>query len=222
MPCRLKKPWTSIDKASGQEINGETWLLANAFPDVGSDGKVSTVQGWLMDISHRKFSEALLAHKLENAREEKRQSENFIDMTSHEMRNPLSAILQSADNIVLTFKSSEDPSLEEDKTLRAGVTHEIVDAAETIILCAQHQKRIVDDILTLSKLDASLLVISPDRVQPPKLLDKALKMYEAEILRAGIHARVDIEPTYTEMGVDWVVLGAYTVGYTTRIIYDTS
>lgn len=31
--------------------------------------------------------------------EAKRQTENFIDMTSHEMRNPLSAILQSADAI---------------------------------------------------------------------------------------------------------------------------
>ena len=56
------------------------------------------------------------------------------------------------------------------------VAEDIVDAAQTIILCAQHQKRIVDDILTLSKLDASLLVIAPDKVQPEVLINKALKM----------------------------------------------
>jgi hypothetical protein len=65
---------------------------------------------------------------------------------------------------------------------------------------------IVDDILTLSKLDASLLVISPDKVQAPALIKKALKMYEAEIERAGIDATLCIEPTYEELGVDWVIL----------------
>lgn len=198
---RLKKPWVSFDKASGQEISGERWLLANAFPDVDSDGKISSIQGWLTDISHRKFSEALLSQKLEDALENKRQTENFIDMTSHEMRNPLSAIIQSADSIVSSLSSPADLA-----ALTREVAEEIVDAADTIILCAQHQKRIVDDILTLSKLDASLLVISPDRVQPPTLLVKALKMFEAEITRADITAEVEIEPTYEELGVDWVIL----------------
>lgn len=82
---RLKRPFVSVDKASGEEISGETWLLANAFPDFDSDGKVTSIQGWLTDISHRKLTQALIARKLEDALENKRQSENFIDMTSHEM-----------------------------------------------------------------------------------------------------------------------------------------
>ena len=198
---RLKKPWVSFDKASGQEIAGDRWLLANAFPDVDSDGKISSIQGWLTDISHRKFSEALLSQKLEDALENKRQTENFIDMTSHEMRNPLSAIIQSADSIVSAFESPAELV-----ALTQDVVEEIIDAAETIILCAQHQKRIVDDILTLSKLDASLLVICPDKVQPPTLLAKALKMFDGEITRAGITAEVEIEPTYEQLGVEFVIL----------------
>ena len=86
-------------------------------------------------------------------------------------------MLQSADSIVSTLTSAGTPFLQEKMSLSHDVVDEIVDAAQTIILCAQHQKRIVDDILTLSKLDASLLVISPDKVQPPMLLDKALKMF---------------------------------------------
>ncbi len=31
-------------------------------------------------------------------------------------------------------------------------------------------------------------------------------MFEAEISRAGITARIEIEPTYNDLGVDWVVL----------------
>lgn len=98
------------------------------------------------------------------------------------------------------------PTVKEAVTVTPDIAHEIVDAAQTIILCAQHQNRIVDDILTLSKLDASLLVISPDRIQPPALLNKALKMYEAEIARADITVEVEIEPSYKALDIDWVVL----------------
>ncbi|SMR58271.1 unnamed protein product [Zymoseptoria tritici ST99CH_1E4] len=203
---RLKRPWSSIDKSTGQNTSGETWLHATAFPEIAPDGSVTTVQGWLTDISHRKFSENLLSQKLEDALENKRQTENFIDMTSHEMRNPLSAILQSADSILSTLSATGMPILNEDLVLPAEIAEEIIDAAQVIVLCAQHQKRIVDDILTLSKLDASLLVISPDKVQVPALIKKALKMYEAEIERADIDAQLQIEPTYEDLKVDWVVL----------------
>lgn len=47
-----------------------------------------------------------------------------------------------------------------------------IDAAETIQLCAQHQKGIVDDILTISKLDSKLLLISPVPVQPVKIVQQ--------------------------------------------------
>ena len=82
---RLQRPWRSIDRATGHEVTGETWLLASAVPDLDTDGKVVAAQGWLTDISHRKFSENLLAQRLEDALEHRRQSENFIDMTSHEV-----------------------------------------------------------------------------------------------------------------------------------------
>jgi len=127
-------------------------------------------------------------------------------MTSHEMRNPLSAILQSADSVVTSLNTVGMPILDEAMSLPYEVAEEIVDAAQTIILCANHQKRIVDDILTLSKLDASLLVISPDRVHLPKLVDKALKMYEGELARADIEAELCIEPSYHNLKIDEVVL----------------
>lgn len=78
---RLKRPWKSIDKATGQEITGESWLLANAFPDLDYDGNIQSVQGWVTDISHRRFSEKLVSKKLEEALESKRLTENFIDVS---------------------------------------------------------------------------------------------------------------------------------------------
>ena len=44
---RLKAPWQSVDAATGQELNGERWLAANAFPEVDPDGKMVAVMGWV-------------------------------------------------------------------------------------------------------------------------------------------------------------------------------
>ena len=51
------------------------------------------------------------------------------------MRNPLSAILQSADSILSNLNSAGVPLLTEQMTIRHDVAEEIIDAAQTIILC---------------------------------------------------------------------------------------
>lgn len=134
-------------------------------------------------------------------------------MTSHEMRNPLSAMLQSADSIVSLINTANAlPTPEacsgQKCTIDNDAAADILDAAETIVLCAQHQKRIVDDILTLSKLDASLVELCPEKVCLPPLLEKSLKMFEADIARVGTQTEVIIEPSYTDLQVDWVILDA--------------
>lgn len=57
---------------------------------------------------------------------------------------------------------------------------ETIEAAQTIISCAKHQKRIVDDVLTLSKLDLSSITLSPVPSQPDDLVWETLRMFEAE------------------------------------------
>jgi signal transduction histidine kinase len=203
---RVLKEWRSVDKVTGEQLSGETWLLATSFPEVEPDGRVSVIMGWITDISKQKAAERLLSQRLEDALETKRQSENFIDMTSHEMRNPLSSILLSADSIISSLESSDLALPDQEHSLTAPIVEDIVDAAHTIILCANFQKKIVDDILTLSKLDASLLEIAPDKTQIPQLVEKALRMFDTEILRAEIQTRLVVEPTYDALEVDWVVL----------------
>jgi signal transduction histidine kinase len=67
-------------------------------------------------------------------------------------------------------------------------------------------KRIVDDILTISKLDSGLLVITPVDTQPQSVAFHAVKMFEAEAKAAGVNMGFKIKPTYRELDVDWVSL----------------
>ena len=82
----------------------------------------------------------------------------------------------------------------------------VIDFAQTILLCAQHQKRIVDDTLTLSKLESNLLLIAPDRIQPVALVERTMQMYDAELCEAGISHSILVQESYTNLNIDYVLL----------------
>jgi signal transduction histidine kinase len=80
------------------------------------------------------------------------------------------------------------------------------DFIDTIQACATHQKRIVDDILTLSKLDSKLLIISPIVMRPTALLKDAYKMFKEEASKARVDLEVHYDPSFTSMNIDYAVL----------------
>lgn len=184
-------------------ITIDTWVLMSAFPEKTADGALKSIFGCITDISSQKWAEKVQSERREEAVELKRQQENFIDITSHEMRNPLSAILQCADQIannISVFTAHKDQ--EELENLLEGC----LDAANTINLCASHQKRIVDDILTLSKLDSNLLAVTPANTQPVKVVQSTLKMFEAELLAHDIEFEFSVDDSFERHNVTWAKL----------------
>jgi signal transduction histidine kinase len=135
------------------------------------------------------------------------------------MRNPLSALIGCADEIITSlnelrtatktsvfptgnFYTQHNPEIPEPWHL----LDEAIEAADTIIYCAMHQKRIIDDILTLSRLDSNLLLVSPEPSQPINLIRSALKMFEAELKRAETKLEVIEEPSLETLKVQWTLL----------------
>ncbi|KAE9368499.1 hypothetical protein N431DRAFT_414964 [Stipitochalara longipes BDJ] len=199
---RFKTPWQ--DRNGNR---GDTWVLMSAYPERDSNGQLKSVFGSITNISQQKWAEDFQKRRMEEAIELKRQQENFIDMTSHEMRNPLSAILQCSDEIsssLTEFQMLEEEAQSGQKL--SDVLESSIDAAQTIALCAQHQKRIVDDVLTLSKLDSALLVVTPVAVQPVAVVQRALKMFEGELDTNDIAMEFRMEKSYLDLAIDWVKL----------------
>lgn len=60
------------------------------------------------DVSHSKCAESLQTHDAAAAQEAKRQQGNFIDVTSHELRNPLGAVMQCDEEIAHSMQDTED------------------------------------------------------------------------------------------------------------------
>lgn len=199
----LKKKWTGPD---GIQI--PTWILVSAT--AYTDG---TIMGTMTDVSQMAWAEAIQKNRVEEALESKRQQENFIDMTSHEMRNPLSAMVQCADSIYSSLNDMKALARKEALTFQPTIHSQLkelisnsLDAVETIQACATHQKRIVDDILTLSKLDSKLLVISPMVLQPSVLLQDAYKMFKDEANKAKVSLEVRCDPSIKDLNIDWAIL----------------
>ncbi|XPT00456.1 hypothetical protein M3J09_009609 [Ascochyta lentis] len=201
---RLKKTWINQDG-----IVSNIWVQSSNHPEVDENGKVISILGTLFDISQFKWADAVQRQRTEEALEAKRQQENFIDMTSHELRNPLSAVVQCADSVIaslrgLPFHGTKTPlvDLDFDEIKEEMVTS--IDSLQTIVSCSLHKKRVIDDVLTLSKLDSNLILITPVRVQSAVVVSEALKMFDVECNQMDIKLEFRKDPTFK--GYDWVML----------------
>jgi signal transduction histidine kinase len=117
------------------------------------------------------------------------------------MRNPLSAILQSSDTVLQCLMRVKN------RVAAELISPEIDDALEAIhivMLCSNHQKRIMDDTLTMSKLDSRLLLVTPVDCQPVKVVEKVMRMFENDFAHKEIQAQLVVHPSLYGLHIDWV------------------
>jgi signal transduction histidine kinase len=203
----IKKPFIADDIIQGKRIEGETWILAAGYPIRNPDGSIRSIQGALIDISRQKWMETFQERRMAELIELKRQQENFMDMVGHEVRNPLSAITLCAESILDSLETAlATASPEGVITIPQPVVESHIENAEVITTCIQHQRRIIDDVLTLSKLDSGLLVIAPCEVQPAHLVEQSLRMFAGEVQEFGINLKYNVEDSYKALNIDWVLL----------------
>lgn len=130
-------------------------------------------------------------------------------MTSHELRNPLSAVIQCADSVIASLQGlplHDEGNSNTDLDFRS-IREEVeisIDSLQTIVSCSLHQKRVIDDVLTLSKLDSNLILITPVRVQSALVVSEALKMFDVECNQMDIKLEFQRDPTCE--GYEWVML----------------
>lgn len=188
---------------AARELHGhpiQTWALMSAYPEKDDSGTVKAIFGCITDISQQKWAENFQKQRRDEAMELKRQQENFIDMTSHEMRNPLSALCQCTDEIIGSINMYRKTEPEIADRLQT-MLDSCLEAANTISLCANHQKRIVDDVLTLSRLDSRMIEVTPTVTKPVEVIRTSLKMFEVELASNNIKAEFNVDQSYHDLGI---------------------
>ena len=154
-------------------------------------------------------------------------------LTHVQIRNPLGAVVHCADAIdesLGEMKSIMDTSQFPDDKAGHRLRELVASSAEAVQIitsCSSHQKRyatkapvttsylyeltcsfdrIVDDLLTLSKLDSNLLEINQSPIRATSILDDMQRIFEIEAGRADIELRIGADPSIEEMNVDNVML----------------
>ncbi|KAK3675909.1 hypothetical protein LTR78_004101 [Recurvomyces mirabilis] len=119
--------------------NISAWILTTSIA-LYEDGKMKFLLGCVMDISRQKFAESVQARNAAAATQARRRQEEFIDTTSHEMRNPLSAITQLADGIARSL--DESPDMQHNELNYKAIALDNVASAKILLACGGHQKRV--------------------------------------------------------------------------------
>ena len=130
------------------------------------------------------------------------------------MRNPLSAIVQSADDIYSSLTDIRS-SLNEQAQIDS-----ILDSVQVITLCALHQGRIINDVLTLSKLDSQMTRVTPDIRQPLTVVKSNLKMFEGELLSLKIDFQFVVEDSYERCNINWIAIDPARITQVCQILID--
>ncbi|KAJ4467091.1 histidine kinase [Lentinula lateritia] len=158
-----------------------------------------------LDAERQKTDEAVNRRRLQEA---------FIDIVSHELRNPISAILQSADllsgsisrlnsiyhELFVSFTNKTEADSATPQKLFEEIRSELEDvshAVASVELCARHQTIIASDILVVSRLDSNLLSINPTTFHLMHVLQNTLAMFLVQVETQSITFKLDPGPSIT-------------------------
>lgn len=172
-----------------RDDGSERWVAGSINVDKDANDEITGLTGFLVDTSERRRAEYLINKRADDAQESKRQQEAFIDMTSHELRNPLSAIVQSVDLVqsglerVRTAQSVQE--------IYAMIDDEL-STLSNVDLCAQHMRRIIDDTINISKIESNLLVITPDNIHVSSFLSSTINMFKGEAKMKSIDMKLEL------------------------------
>ena len=131
--------------------------------------------------------------------------------------NPSRAVVHCADSIIDSLSdmsklvkqrgSTPGSSLfrpEDETKLLTEAIGSSLEAVETISSCTSHMRRIIDDILTLSKLDTNLLKIAPSPVDTGAFINTIQKMLEIDAERVGVVLQAQADMSVSKLNAAWV------------------
>ncbi|KAJ3354602.1 hypothetical protein HDU83_005053 [Entophlyctis luteolus] len=190
-----KEPLVNLEfRICTPKLDDYFWVQINSISDQDTKGNIISVCS-MADVTEKKRLEAATYERFQveqesqkrradEAIQSKMESEKFIDMVCHELRNPLNGIQNSND---LLFEMADELSevAEKSSNLKSDIFLQLEkfrECLEAIRVCAKHQKTIADDVLNLSKLNMNLVKISTStEFFPIELVTNVLLTFKAEM-----------------------------------------
>ncbi|KAJ1307032.1 hypothetical protein OPQ81_008011 [Rhizoctonia solani] len=208
------------EKSSSMQIQWRNgcWTHVAISPLVSADGAMLGAFGAITDISEQHRAEEarialaeerehVAASRAEDAEaqrllevERRRAQELLIDVTSHELRQPVSAIIQNAEVVRTNMKGLRD--LLHDCRKRnicysptdrmLAELEDDLQAMDSITQCGLAQARIANDVLSLSRIQLNVLSIIPTEFDIKQETNQILMVFRNELMSKDIEFSLDL------------------------------
>jgi len=173
-------------------LNGDTKIyLSTKTPWYDAQGNVKGIIGVARDITASKRTEEALKESEEKARalvmvlKKADQNKNvFLNMLSHELRNPLASIIMS-----LTLLDRVPPAGEQARKAR-----------EIAMRQGEQLTRLVDDLLDVTRITQNKIILKKENIELNQLVQKALEDYQEQFAEkeVALERKIGSDPIYLE------------------------
>lgn len=199
-PCVIQINFKSIQHDYyGKKKNGEEFPLDRSISPIIVDNKQYLLIGFRDLTEIKKYEESLKEKNLEllvehdvaeSSKKYINSQEIFIDTLCHELRNPLNGIahgIEMLQDAVKLLQQKAVTTVEQDKILE-----EMINNIDIVSTCIKQQKTIVDDVLTISKLENGKAELIKKPFDLIEVIQDIAKIFSAIIEQKKIELRLDI------------------------------
>lgn len=173
--------------------NGDRLLHTKKVPIVGPDGRPRYLLGISEDITEWSRAAKLreeLVRKLEKA---VREREDLLAIVSHDLRNPLGAILSNAELLLPPPEGS---------AVNPPPTERVEASATRIWKAAGHMKVLIERLVDAAAIEAGRLSLVPKSESPEQLVAEALELMEPVASPKRLHLSRAVEADIPEVRCD--------------------
>ena len=176
------------------------WVSSNTTPIISAEGRFMGSQGILTDITTRKLVETQLQQKnieleeLVKLREETLAlREDMSNMMIHDLRNPLSTMLLSAEIIQRYGDRPNQKAL-------------VIKKAEQILTSGNRMKAMIDNLLLMAKLESGKILFNPLSTDLYELGNSILNDFELSANEKKIELKGDLPTPKISIMIDPIIL----------------
>ena len=191
--------------SSMRQVNGEL-VTTRCFSACVTD-RIMREQAQLEALAKQKEAELI--------REETKKKTRFLRQLCHELRNPLAGVSGNLELLMMELQAADTEDSATDTPTRtaeerlASIQERVraaLEYAESAKFAAEHQMLVINDTLSLSRLQSAEFEFSPKPVDFANVLAGAISILDVKAKEKGIEINVELsdEARYVKTDIVWV------------------